>query len=366
MPATAHRVHRLVADRSCGDPAGPAHNAGDADTAFVDVPLGTAIGTGRAPAGVVAMLRTVVRGEIDQRVLDQPHLFELGQESSDLEVHLRNRAEVASSHQLVGGGTLDAFAAVLDRVGFFTEIFVEFLKSRIRSDRNVGFVHPDEGHERLRAVPSVVQPVDRLAGHNLGLKALEFACGFTVADECPGVVVEGVAVTQPGPEAVIARCGQVLAFVVELTSGQVPLADQKRVVARVGEQCCDRRLGGKDVQRIALPYEIVDSDAVRHAPGQERGPRRRAVGRGGVALCELHAFGCQTVEVGRLDHGISEAGQIAIAEIIGEDEENVGGPSLLLPRGVRGALPGRRRFDGPWRTVQSARDQCREHEPELG
>jgi hypothetical protein len=42
-----------------------------------------------------------------------------------------------------------------------------------------------------------------------------------------------------------------------------------------------------------------------------------------VEIGEAHALGVEEVEVGRLEDGISVGGEIAVALIIGEDEENV-------------------------------------------
>ena len=42
-----------------------------------------------------------------------------------------------------------------------------------------------------------------------------------------------------------------------------------------------------------------------------------------MEIGEAHALGVEEVEVGRLEDGISVGGEIAVALIIGEDEENV-------------------------------------------
>jgi hypothetical protein len=43
-----------------------------------------------------------------------------------------------------------------------------------------------------------------------------------------------------------------------------------------------------------------------------------------VEVGEAHALGAESVEVGRLEDGISVGGKITVALIVGEDEENVG------------------------------------------
>ena len=56
----------------------------------------------------------------------------------------------------------------------------------------------------------------------------------------------------------------------------------------------------------------------------ERGPARRADGRTAVTLGEARAFLGHTIQVGRLDKFLPVAADIALGEIIAEDEDDVG------------------------------------------
>ena len=58
--------------------------------------------------------------------------------------------------------------------------------------------------------------------------------------------------------------------------------------------------------------------------GHEAAARRRADGAAGVGLGEAHALGRQAVEVGRLDALLAVAAEVAVAEVVGQDEDDVG------------------------------------------
>src|SRR5262245_34801776 len=54
----------------------------------------------------------------------------------------------------------------------------------------------------------------------------------------------------------------------------------------------------------------------------------------GVAACQAEAFGRETVEVGRLDVAAAIAGEIAVAEVIVEDQDDVGASDGRLVGGA--------------------------------
>ena len=58
--------------------------------------------------------------------------------------------------------------------------------------------------------------------------------------------------------------------------------------------------------------------------GEERGARGRADGAGGVILGELHAVARELVDGGRFVDVAAEAGEIRSAEVVGENEDDVG------------------------------------------
>ena len=135
---------------------------------------------------------------------------------------------------------------------------------------------------------------------------------------------------------------------------QVPLADQRgRIVGlqRLGDRPgVGRQAGG--VRR--LDDLVRQPRADRIAPGEKPGPRRRAdVGRS-VEVREARALLRHAVEVGGPDVGRAVAAEIAVAEIVGQDHDDVrrshASPSLFrrrrgLARFSRAAS--RRRRDRP-------------------
>ncbi len=112
----------------------------------------------------------------------------------------------------------------------------------------------------------------------------------------------------------------------------------------------------KRISRIALRVEIVgkctgrsgdfavvarkgprhrrvaaDADAVRHAPGEERGPRRRA-DRGGMVVGVTQAPGRDPVDIGRL-HQTAIAGELGETDVVQHPDEDIGALLLLGSRG---------------------------------
>ena len=81
---------------------------------------------------------------------------------------------------------------------------------------------------------------------------------------------------------------------------------------------------GDRVERQALAFEDGMGDAVLElmAPGDERaaGGRTR---RTDMEVREAHALVMQAVHVGRLEDGIAVGGNIAVALVVGQDENDV-------------------------------------------
>lgn len=57
--------------------------------------------------------------------------------------------------------------------------------------------------------------------------------------------------------------------------------------------------------------------------GHQRAARRRAYGIAGIMAGEAYAFGGHAVQARRLDLLLAETAQIAVSQIVGQDEDNV-------------------------------------------
>ena len=83
-------------------------------------------------------------------------------------------------------------------------------------------------------------------------------------------------------------------------------------------------------QRAALPVEAVDSadrvDAGARTvlAAHQCGARRLAITAAGVAACESHSVLGEAVDVRRFVELAAEAGDVGVAEIIGQNEDDVG------------------------------------------
>lgn len=81
------------------------------------------------------------------------------------------------------------------------------------------------------------------------------------------------------------------------------------------------------VMRPESPFQILPKPLLI-LTGQETGPGRRANGCVGVAIRETDPGPGQTIDVRSSDLSGAVAAQIAVAEIIGQKKDDVGGPAL--------------------------------------
>ena len=131
---------------------------------------------------------------------------------------------------------------------------------------------------------------------------------------------------------------------------EMPLADEGRVVAVLPDERGNRRMAWRQPgsgrafsrQRLLQP----DFQPLRIASGDKRAPRRRADRRRGVGTRELDALLREPIEVGRLVIGAAVAAQIAVAQIVREDEEDVRPGTLRRAVSRNGTYRGSHRRTG--------------------
>ena len=108
---------------------------------------------------------------------------------------------------------------------------------------------------------------------------------------------------------------------------KMPFADQGCVVAVLPDERGDRRVAGRqpDVGRASSRQGLLQPDVqpLRVASGEKRTSRRRADGSCGVGARERDSLLGEPIERGRLVVGAAVTAQIAIAQIVREDEEDV-------------------------------------------
>jgi hypothetical protein len=145
-------------------------------------------------------------------------------------------------------------------------------------------------------------------------------------------------------EADLAGPGPDLAVPVDLAPAQaeMPFADDARRVARRLQHRGERRPAGLDDQ-----VGVAGEDARALAPpgvfaGEERVARGRARRRRRVGVGEAQAPGGQGVDRGRPDLGRAVAADVAVAEIVGVDEDDVraAGRHALAASGREGGRGG--------------------------
>src|SRR5262249_20061860 len=115
------------------------------------------------------------------------------------------------------------------------------------------------------------------------------------------------------------------------SAAHVPFAEMASGVAGSLERARDG--GGFWIEEVRLfraaiagagLEEIGDAPARGVHPGEKTGARRRADGRGDVELSELGSFSGETVDVRRGNEVAAVAADVAVAHVVGEEEEDVG------------------------------------------
>ena len=108
---------------------------------------------------------------------------------------------------------------------------------------------------------------------------------------------------------------------------EMPFADQGGVVAVLPDERGDRWVAGRHSDGCRAPSRQwllqPDVQPLRVASGEKRTSRRRADGRCGVGARELDPLLGEPIEGGRLVLGAAITAQIAVAQIVREDEEDV-------------------------------------------
>ena len=259
------------------------------------------------PAG-----RRAVVGHEDQygvffqaRLLESTHqLAEIFVDVGDHAVELRHRV----GHALVG-----------IRLGIF---FVD----QVRPVRRVGGKVNEERPILVLVdeLQGVVEPdVGAVAGNLLGLAVAEVDVVEVVVTPVVGPLTDAApAVAEDVVETLVLRA-------VRVVIAQVPFAEHAGAVAGRLEHLGHRDFVGAH-QRAAhdrVPHAGASGVAARH--------QRTTAGRAGgvdVEVGEPNALAVELVHVGRLDHRVSVSGQVAVALVVGNHQDNVGAGRRRLGR----------------------------------
>ena len=337
-------LHEEVGGRTRLHLAGPDDNAGLARAALVERGLaaaegqvagggdfGVALGVGRlGRVGVAA----VVGPEHNDGVIGLARFLDVPQEAAHGLVHALHHGGVERVLLRVG------------RVGLVPEVLDEV---RPCVPGRVDGKQPEVDEER----PALARADERagLVGHALVDVPAGLVLDRGVGDELPGREVAAAGARGPrgvGPVHVEALVLRFVGVAGGHVVPKVPLSEMAGGVARglerlgegvvVGLQARDRV---RDVYAIAARQEPLlkrhfrevaarcrDAGAGGVLPGHDARTRGRAERAGGIRVGQPHAPRRQAVEVRRFVVGAAITAQVAGAEIIGEDQHDVGRLSL--------------------------------------
>ena len=109
---------------------------------------------------------------------------------------------------------------------------------------------------------------------------------------------------------------------------QMPFADQSGLVTGPFQERRQGRMGRRqtDLARHTRAQRLLEPDlrSVLVTPGNQRDAGGGADRGIGVGLRKAHALGGDAVDIGRREVAAAIAGDIGIAEVVGENEQNVG------------------------------------------
>jgi len=152
-----------------------------------------------------------------------------------------------------------------------------------------------------------------------------------------------------------------VSFCPSVSESEVPLAVDGRSVAGPVEKRRDGGLLDGEAELVAFgqadgvvvaadvrrPYRTLQSaDPLEVSPGHEGGAGGGAFGGRGVVLGETDALGGEAVGDGGSQVRGAVAGQVAVALVVGEDEEDVRALAARWPGGAAGGQGGERRALG--------------------
>jgi len=311
-----HPVHRdrmLRRDRAGRHDPRPPDNVGHPDAAFGQVHLAAdqrpVVGEALAP---------VVAGEDDERVLAQPAGVERVEDPSDSFVHLPD-------HLLV-----DRHRAAL----LVTDVGIDFGSGPAVAPGLPGPVRRRVVKaQQERPAVRCPQPdvVDRLLAQQVG-QVVAFVMGrIAVAHEVvPPLAVDMTEVADAAGQRTEMKLVPAQRRPEMRRVAKVPLADQRGRVAGLAEQRRHRRMLGRKADRRAAVeargHRFLGRapQLVLVAPGDHREPGRRADRRVGVSAIEAQALFRHPVEARRNRCAPAVTAEVGIAEVVGNDEDEVG------------------------------------------
>ena len=293
---------------------GPGRDEGHAQAALVEARLAVAQ---RAVVGPVPPPQqrghaAVVGEEEDDRVVARARLLQRRQHAPHVLVERPH-------HGQVGAALLVLDVPVLaDEGGGRLQRFVRGVVGEVEEEgRVVPFADEGRGARRER-VREVAVELDLLAvlleRQEVGV-AVRAAAALVVVVAAPEEAVEGVEAAVAGVEG--------------LGRPQLPLAHEPRAVARALETAGEGRLpGGQPVGGVVgrEGEVLVVAEARGIAPREQARARGAAEGVGHVAVGEDDALRRQPVEVGRPRLVPAREPGVAVAQVVDEDEDDVGAP----------------------------------------
>ncbi len=192
-------------------------------------------------------------------------------------------------------------------------------------------VHEGQGLVRQH----VMAVIDLPAGHALPVRALvghDVPQGHSllVAEEEGGVVVVRVALVQVAEEGVEALPGRHAGGALV---AQAPLADEAGGIPRLLEL-----LGDGNILRPQIRLRVAANEAAAGVQtGHQHAAGGGADGGAGIELGEPDALRRHPVQVRRPNRGMPVAAEIAVAEIVREDDDDVWSRTRLRARCCNGA-----------------------------
>ena len=293
-------------------------------------------------AAELVVERTVVGGENPERIALEAQFLHEVHEAADLTIHASNHCGVGRAGMRVRE---IAARTVVGRIGEFAEVFGEGvvgdLEREVRdgggdvaekrailvcADEGAGLFGDEVGCVDVSGEGGVGGGRGEVGADGEFLVRGEFGVadfdGALVVPEVRRVEIVGDGLTVVAVETVEALLER---DAVGARAAEAPFAETAGSVARGLEKFRERDGVGGDGE-LALGFQlaiIADERVAGMFAGHKHATRGSADVVAGVVLGEFQALGGEAIEVRRADDFLAERADVAVAEIVGEDENDV-------------------------------------------
>ncbi len=113
----------------------------------------------------------------------------------------------------------------------------------------------------------------------------------------------------------------------------MPFSNVSRIVSRGLQQARQGNLFFSQMHRVSRRNPIVNAQSIGGAPGQKSRSGWGTNRRRGIAIGEASPLGCEAIQMWRSDRHVAETTKVTVAQIVTQDDHEIGFFLSLTGRG---------------------------------